>query len=297
MIVVTAPTGQVGGQVLDRLLLQDTPVRVIVRDPSRLPPEALGRVEVVTGSHGDPDVVAGAFAGADAVFWLVPPDPRATSVHAAYVDFSRPAAGAMREQGVRRVVGVSALGRGSALAAHAGYVTGSLAVDDLIAGSGVAYRALTMPSFMDNTARQTNLIRDEGVFTSPISGDRRLPACATRDVADVAVALLTDPSWDGVDEVPVLGPEDLSFEDMAATMSEVLARPVRFRQVPGAAYKERMMQFGTSEAMAQGLLDMALAKDAGLDEHVARTAQNSTPTTFRSWCTDVLAPAVANSRP
>jgi hypothetical protein len=51
------------------------------------------------------------------------------------------------------VVGISALGRGTAVAGRAGYVTASLAMDDLIAGSGVAYRALTMPSFMDNLLR------------------------------------------------------------------------------------------------------------------------------------------------
>jgi hypothetical protein len=34
-------------------------------------------------------------------------------------------------------------------------------MDDLIAGTGVAYRALTMPSFMDNTLRQVEPIRDQ----------------------------------------------------------------------------------------------------------------------------------------
>jgi hypothetical protein len=57
------------------------------------------------------------------------------------------------------VVGISALGRG--VVANAGYVTASLAMDDLIAGTGVAYRALTMPSFMDNTLRQVEPIRDQ----------------------------------------------------------------------------------------------------------------------------------------
>jgi hypothetical protein len=49
---------------------------------------------------------------------------------------------------VKLVVGVSALGRGTPWADRAGFVTGSLAMDDLIASSGVAYRALCNPSFM-----------------------------------------------------------------------------------------------------------------------------------------------------
>ena len=40
------------------------------------------------------------------------------------------------------------------------------------------------------------------------------------------------------------------------------------------------------------LLDMAVAKDNGLDNDVARTPQSTTPTTFRQWCEEVLKPAV-----
>jgi len=67
----------------------------------------------VQGSHGEAAVVNKAFAGADAVFWLVPPDPRAKTVDAAYVDFTRPACAVFKAQGVKRVVGISALGRGA----------------------------------------------------------------------------------------------------------------------------------------------------------------------------------------
>lgn len=292
MIVVTAPTGQIGRRTLDRLLAAGAPVRVIVRDASRLPAAVRDRVEVVQGSHGDPDVVTKAFAGADSVFWLVPPNPRADSVDAAYTGFSRPASVALRTQGVERVVAVSALGRGTPMADHAGHVTASLAMDELLAGTGVSYRALTMPSFMDNLLRQTELIKNQGMFTSPSSGSRAVPTCAVGDIAVVAADLLLDDTWSGVEEVPVLGPEDLSFDDMAQIMSEVLQRPVRFQQDPGPAFKARMTGFGLSEAMAQGLLDMALAKDAGLDNAVPRTARSSTPTRFRQWCQDVLKPAV-----
>jgi nucleoside-diphosphate-sugar epimerase len=101
MIVVTAPTGTIGHQVLEGLLDSGEPIRVIARDPSRLPSQTRERVEVVQGSHGDIDVVSHAFTGADAVFWLVPPDPRAKSVEAAYLDFTRPACDALKSQGVR----------------------------------------------------------------------------------------------------------------------------------------------------------------------------------------------------
>jgi uncharacterized protein YbjT (DUF2867 family) len=292
MIVITTPTGTIGHQVLDNVLGHDEAIRVIVRDPDRLPSNVREHVEVVPGSHGDAEVVDRGFAGADAVFWLVPPDPRAETVDAAYSGFTRPAAEAFQAQGVGRVVGVSALGRGLDVARHAGLVTASLAMDDLIAGTGVSYRALTMPSFMDNLLRQAEAIRKEGVFSSPIAGDRKNPTCATRDVAATAARWLLDDSWTGVGHVPVLGPEDLSFDDMAQIMSEVLAKPVRFHQIPREAFKARLMEYASSEAMAQAPLAMLVAKSNGLDNAEPRTPEATTPTSFRQWCEEDLKPTV-----
>src|SRR5262245_50755900 len=84
MIVVTAPTGTIGRQVVERLLEGSAPIRVIARDPSRLAPHVRERVEVVQGSHGDWAVATRAFTGADSVFWLAPPGITAVSLEAAY---------------------------------------------------------------------------------------------------------------------------------------------------------------------------------------------------------------------
>jgi len=292
MIVITTPTGNIGRQVLEDLLDSGEQLRLVARDRSAIPAHTRQHVEVIEGSHGDPAVADQAFDGADAVFWLTPPDPCAESLEAAFVGFTRPAAEAFRKHDVQRVVGVSALGRGTPWAARAGYVTASLAMDDLIANTGVAYRALTNPSFMDNIASQAGAIKNQGMFFSPIDGDRKLPSVATRDTAAAASRLLLDDSWSGTAEVPLLGPEDLSFNDMAQIISEVLAKQVRFQQITFEAYKDRFIGFGMSDAMAQGMTDMAWAKNEGLDNAAARTPGNSTPTSFRQWCEDVLKPAV-----
>ena len=117
MIIITTPTGQIGRQVLGNLLDSGEQLRVIARDPSQLPAEVREDLDIVEGSHGDAAVVDKAFAGADAVLWLTPADPQAPSVEAAFAGFTRPAAEAFHRHGVRRVVGVSMLGRGTPWAA------------------------------------------------------------------------------------------------------------------------------------------------------------------------------------
>jgi uncharacterized protein YbjT (DUF2867 family) len=290
MIVITTPTGQIGRQILDNVLDSEEPIRVIARDPSRLPPRASGRVEVVQGSTDDINVVTEAFAGADCVFWLVPPNPHAESIQGHILDFVRPVCEAINGQGVKRVIGVSSLGRG--VAKNAGQISAIFAMDDLIESTGVSYRSLCMPGFMDNVLWQVEPIKSQGMFFAPTSGDRKFPTCATRDIAAAAAKLLLDDSWTGQESVPILGPEDLSHNDMAQIMSEVLQRPVRFQQVPGEAYKATQMQHGMSEAWAQGIIDMAAAVDQGIYNAEPRTPQSTTPTSFRQWCEEMLKPAI-----
>ncbi|MFF9706091.1 NAD(P)H-binding protein [Streptomyces griseofuscus] len=295
MIVITAPTGNIGRQLLS-LLLESAPVageelRVIVRDPARLPDAAHGRVDVVTGSHAEAGVLDRAFEGADAVFWLVPPDA-SLAPQDAYTGFTRPAAEALTAHGVGHVVGVSALGRGTPLADRAGLVTASLAMDDLIAGTGVAYRALANPSFFENLLEECDSIREKGVFTDSVDPDRKAPLVAVADIAAAAAGLLLDRSWTGTGSVPVLGPEDLSPNDLARIMTEQLGRPVRYERQPLDELYTTLVGYGLHEAFALGVADMKRAKDEGLDAGVARTPDTASATGFEQWCAQTLKPAV-----
>ncbi|MFI6537986.1 NAD(P)H-binding protein [Nonomuraea sp. NPDC050547] len=295
MIVITAPTGNIGRRLLS-LLVEAAPargeeVRVVVRDPTRLPETVRGKVKVVTGSHGDAATVERAFAGADAVFWLVPPDASRTPDEA-YSGFTRPAARAFAAHGVGHVVGVSALGRGTPQAAQAGLVTASLAMDDLIAGSGVAYRALACPSFFENLLEEADAIRENGVFTDTVAADRPAPMVAVADIAAAAAGLLLDHSWTGVGSVPVLGPQDLSPNDLARIMTEELGRPVRYERRPLDELRSTMLGHGLNEAFVEGMVDMKRAKDQGLDAGAGRSPQAGPATGFAQWCAQTLKPAV-----
>lgn len=295
MIVITAPTGNIGRHLLP-LLLESAPahaeeLRVVVRDPARLPDAVRERVEVITGSHGDAEVVDRAFEGADAVFWLVPPDA-SLPPHDAYCGFTGPATKALVAHGVGHVVGVSALGRGTPAAGRAGLVTASLAMDDLIAGTGVAYRALANPSFFENLLEGAESIREKGVFTDVVDAGRRAPLVAVADIAAVAAGLLLDRSWTGSDSVPVLGPQDLSPDDLARIMSERLGRPVRYERRPLGELYTTLVGHGLDEAFVQGVVDMKRAKDEGLDAGVVRTPETASATTFAQWCAQTLEPAV-----
>jgi hypothetical protein len=43
--------------------------------------------------------------------------------------------------------------------------------------------------------------------------------------------------------------------------------------------------------MAQAMIDMAVAKNEGIEHMIRRSTENSTPSRFQAWCDEVLRPA------
>lgn len=290
MILITTPTGDIGARVLSNLLEDGEKVRVILRDASKLDAGTRGRVDIVEGSHADDAVIAKALDGVSAVFWLPPGSPTAKNPEDAYVDFSRAFCTALPASSVSHVVGVSALGRG--WPKPAGLASASIAMDDMIAATGVAYRSLACASLMDNIARQIGPIREQGAFYQPTPGDLKLPHVAKADVAAIASRLLTGQDWDSVAELALCGPQDLSFEDMAAILSDTLGREIVFHEMSVEDFGGMMLGMGATEGMAQGYVEMMTAKNAGMDNAACPDDRSATPTTFRNWCETELLPSI-----
>jgi uncharacterized protein YbjT (DUF2867 family) len=289
MIIVTTPTGHIGSRVVRQLLDRGSEVGVIARDTSRLDDAVRERVTVVEGSHDDPAVLDAALPGADALFWLVPPNAGAPSAEAHYLGFARAGAAAVARHGVGHVVGVSSAGHG--WAAPAGVLSAAFAMDAEFGRSGAAYRAVSPPFFMENLLGQLEAIRGQGAFHLTCAGDRPLASIATRDIAGAAAALLADPSWTGQGNVPVFGPDRLTPEAMAEVMSEELGSPVAYRRTAIDDFASMLGSRGASGRTIKDMTAMFAAQDDGIYD-ADWAAATITETDFRTWCRDVLRPAM-----
>ena len=65
-----------------------------------------------------------------------------------------------------------------------------------------------------------------GRISLPLSGSRRYPMIATRDIGRVAAQRLTDQQWTGHSVRELHGPADLSFDEAAGILSKVLGRKI-----------------------------------------------------------------------
>ncbi|MEU6424775.1 NAD(P)H-binding protein [Microbispora sp. NPDC046973] len=288
MIVVTTPTGQIGSRLVRQLLDQDEEVRVIVRDASRLDDTVRRRVETIDGSHDDPAVLDKALPGADALFWLVPPNPQAPSAEEHYLRFARAGAAAVVRHDVGHVVGVSSAGHG--WPTPAGVLSAAFAMDAELAKSGAAYRALSMPFYMENLLGQLDAIRGHGAFFLTCAGDLPLALIATRDIAGTAADLLTDLSWTGQENLPVFGPDRLTPDGMAEVISQELGRPVAYRRMSVDDYASLLRSRGAGDQAVKDVTEAFAAQDHGIYDADWATAK-PTSTDFRTWCREVLKPA------
>lgn len=288
MIVITTPTGHVGGRLLDLLVGAGEQLRAIARTPDKLDDRYRSGVEVIEGSHDDPDVVDRALEGADALFWLVPPNPRAADQVAYYREFTAPACTAIERHGVPRVVAVSSLGRD--YPAQAGLLTAAFDMEALLEQTAAELRILRMPYYMENLLSQADALRN-GALALPNDPDRPLATCATRDIAAIAADLLRDRAWTGRQGVCVVGPDDLTPRGIADVLSDTLEWPVGLTHVPLEEFAHTLTGYGFSDSSAQAYTEMVRAQDDGIYDAEVASAER-TPTSLRDWTETVLRPAL-----
>ncbi|MCY0977212.1 NAD(P)H-binding protein [Chryseobacterium wangxinyae] len=280
MILVTTPTGNTGSMILQQLVEQEQQVRIFVRDPEKISAAVLEKVEVAAGSLLNESEFTEALQGCDTLYFCVPQSNTQENVNAYYENFANVALNAIINAGTRRVVYLSSGGKESNL--QAGLITALHKAEDIINQSGASVRALRCPIFYESILYQTASLKETGMFFLPIDGNYKMPQVAVKDISKKAVEFLIDKTWTGVEGYAIQGPENISYNDIAYQLSELIGKPIRFQQVSNEDYiKTLLRQHHTSEAFAVSLTEMLTAIGNGLYDTEPRT--NYTSTTIKEW--------------
>lgn len=122
--------------------------------------------------------------------------------------------------------------------------------------------------FMQNFSEQQHLasIRDEGmIYTATDNG--RIGFIDAEDIAAVAVGSLNQPGFASGDII-LTGPAALSYDDVAGTLSDVLAHPVKHHHLSVSDLAARHVQSGLPEAYAETLAAMDASIASGSEDRV-----------------------------
>jgi uncharacterized protein YbjT (DUF2867 family) len=227
MMVITGATGQVGGEVLRRLVQRDVHVRALVRNPAKAQSVRRRGVETVEGDFARPETLVRALEGADTMFLTCANVPE-------QVELESDAIEAAVRAGVRRVVKLSVLG------AQAGspvpFRDWHGRIEERLRDSGTDFTILRPNFFMQGLP---GLVGADGNIHAP-TGDGRVGT--------------------------ITGPESLSLAEVADKLSEAAGREIRHIDVSSEAAREGMVSSGMSEWFAEALLTLfAAIRRGGLD--------------------------------
>ena len=207
-ILVTGATGRTGGAVVDALRGK-APIRAASRGAT-----PIEGVRAVRLDYADPSTHAPALDGVRRVFVLAPPGvPRGQL--AAFLDAALAA-------GVERVVLQSVRG------AEKSRVLPHRRMEDAVRERFGAWTMLRPADYMQNLAdvHRTAIGRD-GEIAVP-AGTGRSPFVDVADVGAIGALALTEEGHEGRGYA-LTGPDDLTFGEVAVTLSDVLDRPIRYR--------------------------------------------------------------------
>ena len=229
MYAITGITGQIGGAVGRTLLAAGQPVRAVVRDVDKGKSWTERGCDVALATIEDAASLTAAFRGAEGVFVLVPPNfdpqpgfPEAQAIAArlrSALENARPA----------RVVYLSTIG---AQANQANLLRQHTIIERSLSDLSVPITFLRPAWFMENCRWDVASAREKGAIPSLLQPlDKPVSMVATADIGKLAAALLQEP-WSGHRIVELEGPRRVTPDEIAATFTKVLGRPVRAQIVP-----------------------------------------------------------------
>ena len=266
--LVIGASGTTGSRVVAQLVAAGHGVKAASRRATPVPGAAPARFDWY-----DPCTHAAALDGADRVYLIPPPaDPDPAAV---MVPFLRQA----RAAGVHRAVLLSS----SAIPAG-GPAVGSVhrALPDLVEQWAVLRPSWFMQNFTGKHEHALSIAEHGSILTATGSG--RVGFIDAQDIAAVAFRALTSEHAPDTDLV-LTGPETLSYDDIAAIMTEVTGRLVVHRSLSYEQMRDRLAAQIPEEfaAMLAGL-DRAIAE--GAEDRVTDAVQRLTgrpARTFRAF--------------
>lgn len=249
-ILVVGATGVVGRGALEELQTRNARFVAATRDVSRARGLLGPDVPLAALDPEDPRSLASAFAGMDALL-LIPPE----TGDGRKSDVARRVALAAASAGVRRIATVSGL------SAMRDEESVSRRVERAVENLGVAWTHLRANFFMQNyhTAYRESIRRGAIDF---YTGAGRTSLVDARDVGAAAAAVLCETGHEG--RAPLLtGPEALDHDEIAAILSQVTGREVRYTARSHDDTRAALRAAGLAEAAIEASLARFREVEAG----------------------------------
>jgi uncharacterized protein YbjT (DUF2867 family) len=287
MILVTGAAGAVGGigrNLTELLLAKGHTVRAMVRREDERA-EALRRLgaEVVVGDLTDLASMHRAIKGCGRIYFGM-------SISPTFLEASMNTAAVARHHGVEAFVNMSQMTVSQMSITE---TTDSpqhkqhWLAEQALSWSGLPVVTMRPTVFMEGFFLQLAApsVRASDELALPLGGGKTSPISAL-DVARAVAVILDDPAPHIGQIYDLTGPESVDLDHCAGIFSEVLGRPIRYRDVPLPPWSESLRKAGFSEYLVKHLSAMAELTRQGRYDRMTDTMYKLTgepPTNMRDF--------------
>lgn len=233
-ILITGATGNISSGILANLKGSGHNLRALVRNPEKAEALKTQGIDARIGDLEKPWTLGPVFEGADTVWLLTPPGPRAP-------EQSSNGLWAARQAGVKHIVRMSAVGA----AFNAPTINSRLhALSDAeTAASGIPYTILKPHFFAQNLMMMAGgSIAQEGAMYVAL-GEGKVGIIDSRDISEFAAHVLTHAGHEGK-TYTLTGPASLSMHQIAEALGKGLGKPVKYVPIPWEAAQQAMAKMG-----------------------------------------------------
>lgn len=253
MYAVTGASGQLGRLVIDALLekVEAGNIVALVRDPAKLGDLAAHGVMVRAFDYDAPATLAPALEGVDRLLLISSNDPASRQPqHQAVIDAAKTAS-------VGYIAYTSIL--------HADSNPMNLAAthrvtEAAIEASGLAHAFLRNSWYTENYVMSAAPAIEHGAFLGS-AGDGRISSASRADYAAAAAAVLADDSVENR-TFELAGDDAFTLTQFAAAIAEISGKPVIYKDLPEADYRQVLEGAGLPAPIADMLAESD-AKAAG----------------------------------
>ncbi len=268
MILVTGATGQLGTAVIKTLLEKTsaTQIAALVRDESKASALKEKGVDIRVGSYDDTASLDQAMQGIEKVLLIAGTDEEnRLQQHQNVVD-------AAKKTGVQCIAYTSrSLKDRNTLANQ--LMLGHFQTEDYIKASGLNYILFRNVLYMDTIPQ---FIGGKKVFETDINlptGHGQVPFALRSEMGEaIAHALLENDYSNRI--YKLTGNKTYSFDDVAATLSDLSGKKVGYTPVEKSAFEMQMKERGTPDAMVQKVVGFLTDIKNGQEEEVSPDLEN-----------------------
>ncbi len=262
MILVTGATGTSGSEIVKALLSRAERPRVLVRDPEKAAKMLGDDIEIARGDFEDPASLEAAMEDVDRALLLVNSNPKQVELEKTFIDVAK-------RVGVARIVKFSVI----QASPNAGYLFARMhgEIEEHLKKSGLAWTMLRPTFFMQNLLGMADMIKAGAIYQP--AGEGQAAYVDVRDIAAVAAAALMDSGHEGK-SYDITGPQLFSMSEIAATLTKVLGREIKFVDVPKEAARDAMIKAGLNDWYADAINDLTAHMKAGKMMEVSNTVKD-----------------------